>query len=157
MAETMGEAMLAILEERFATITRVVESVAEENLFRKPAPDGNSVGNLVLHVAGNARTLIGRIGGRVPYDRDRDYEFTAKGLSRREVLARLEDAMRVCRQVLPRVGEASFAEEAERPLFEGESRGKHVLRSIEHFGYHTGQIVSIAKWWRDEKKNGPGR
>ena len=151
MAVSMGEAMLGIMEERFETIRKTVDEIRDEELFVKPSPDGNSVGNLVLHLAGNVRTLIGHIGGGVPYERDRDYEFTAKGLSRAEVMERLSEAMRVCRQVLPRVDEALFAASAEKPLFKDESRGKHVLRSVEHFGYHTGQIVSIAKWWRDRR------
>ena len=145
MSETLGGAMLALLEPRLDAIINTVREIPREALYRPAIRGGNSVGNLALHVAGNLQTLVGRIGGGVPYERDREFEFTARDVSTEDVIRRVEDARAVCRQVLPRLEPAWFGETADDPLFPGESRGAHVLRSVEHAEYHGGQIVLIAR------------
>ena len=145
MSQTLGGAMLTLLEQRLDTISRTVREVPTEQLYRPAIRGGNSIGNLALHVAGNLQALIGRIGGGIAYDRDREFEFRARDVSADDIVRRLEDARAVCRQVLPQLEPAWFGEVADDPLFPGESRGAHVLRSVEHAEYHGGQIVIIAK------------
>lgn len=45
----------------------------------------NSGGNLALHICGNLRTFIGAMLGNTGYIRNREAEFTTKGLSIEEV------------------------------------------------------------------------
>ena len=92
MLEDIRAQCLRLLSERAGAIEQALEEVLEKRLFVPVAPWTNSLGNLVLHVAGNLRTLIGRIGGGVPYERDRDREFSEGSLSRDEVLATLRAA-----------------------------------------------------------------
>jgi hypothetical protein len=59
------------------------------------APGGvtNSAGNLALHVAGNLRHFVGAVLGNTGYVRNRDAEFTTRGLDRAAVLRELDAAV----------------------------------------------------------------
>ena len=59
--------------------TRVHELAAplsDEQLWTRPFPYGNSVGNLILHLTGNLSTYIGAQIGGTGYVRNRPLEFT---------------------------------------------------------------------------------
>ena len=63
----------------------------DSQLWEKTEGVSNSAGNLALHLEGNLREYVGRQLGNVPYQRQRDQEFSASGLSRADVVRRLEE------------------------------------------------------------------
>ncbi|MFG0320279.1 MAG: DUF1572 family protein [Planctomycetota bacterium JB042] len=134
-----------LLRERAETIRRVIGEVPEPRLFVPIAPGTNSVGNLALHLAGNVRTLIGRFGGGVPYERDRAFEFACEAMPRDELLETFDEAMQVAAAALAGMSEETWTEVPDDTPFEGESRGDLAQRSLEHLGYHTGQIVLVGR------------
>jgi hypothetical protein len=52
----------------------------------------NSAGTLAVHVAGNLRHMIGAVLGGSGYVRDRDAEFSRRGMTREEVKSELTRA-----------------------------------------------------------------
>src|SRR5262245_35100393 len=50
----------------------------------------NAAGTLALHLEGGLRHFIGWRLGKIEYTRDRPLEFSARGVERGEVIARLE-------------------------------------------------------------------
>ena len=84
------------------------------------------------------------IGGR-PYTRDRAFEFQAVGLPLEEVMDPFLDAVSVVLSVLEDLDDASLDEPYGGPEFMGESKARVLLHSVEHLGYHAGQIVQLAK------------
>ena len=144
MTSPIRDQLRTLFDARIAAIEAAIETIPDARLFIPVAPQTNSAGNLALHIAGNLRTLVGRVAGDVPYERDRDREFQATGPSKRDVLDELRVAADVTREVLDRLDEEWESAPA-APLFEGDSRGDHLLRALEHTGYHTGQIVLIAR------------
>ena len=67
-----------VVQEYVPRIGRCVELLSEEQLWHRPGPHGNSVGNLLLHLAGNTRQwILAGIGGQAD-SRDRDGEFAAE-------------------------------------------------------------------------------
>ena len=54
-------------------------SVTAEQLWIKPFPFGNSIGNLVLHLTGNLNHYIGALIAGSGYVRHREIEFTDPG------------------------------------------------------------------------------
>src|SRR5438045_3905609 len=56
-------------------VERAVRSVAEEQLWTKPFPFGNSIGHLVLHLTGNLNHYIGALIAGTGYVRHREHEF----------------------------------------------------------------------------------
>lgn len=126
-------------------ITAAVEQLDEADLWWRPNPKSNAVGNLMLHLAGNIRQWIVGGVGRLPDQRDRPSEFAATtGRSRQELLALLTDAVLEVDAVLARTDPAVLHEP--RAI---QGRECSVLEAIyhvvEHFGMHTGQILYITK------------
>lgn len=101
----------------------------------------NSPGNLGLHIAGNLQHFIGAILGKSGYVRNRDEEFTQKGLSIDEVLSHLQIARDVVAVTL-----AGYAEQDMLRPYPDEFKGRTVSVSealshlFAHLAYHTGQV-----------------
>lgn len=131
--------------EYLPKIRRCVEAMPEQDLWWRPNPRSNSVGNLLLHLAGNIRQwVVAGIGGESDA-RQRQEEFDAAGgLDRRAALDLLEATMRDVDRVLS-------ALDADRLLERRIIQGREVsvldalYHAVEHFGMHTGQIIYIAK------------
>src|SRR5215510_428176 len=62
----------------------------EENLWITEGTVKNSCGNLVLHIIGGLNHFVGATLAHTGYVRDRDQEFTRKGVERKELVAQLE-------------------------------------------------------------------
>ena len=154
----MGEADPADLARQFATgvatefrahvadeyvprIGRCVELLTPEELWRRPGPHNNSVGNLLLHLAGNTRQwILAGIDGQ-PDARDRDGEFAATGADTPAGAALVEQL----RQTVDRLTPAEWL--AVR-RFQGrwdQTCLAAVLHVMEHFSGHAGQIYAFTK------------
>lgn len=145
MFPSIQKQLLALLDSRSESIELALQRIPDKRLFVPIAPNTNSAGNLALHLAGNLRTLIAQAAGDVPYTRNRDAEFATTGLTGAEVLEEFRGAIAVCREVIERFDGARWTERCARPWNADESRGEHVLKAMEHLGYHAGQIVLIGK------------
>ena len=60
------------LETAFALIRHGVGQLDDEQVWWRPRDGMNSIGNLLLHLAGNLRQRFGSVIGGEPDDRDRD-------------------------------------------------------------------------------------
>lgn len=135
-----------LLDEYLPKIRIAAEAVAEADIWWRPAEGSNSIGNLILHIEGNARQwLIGGVGQR-PNRRDRDGEFTASGgIDRATLLARLTATVLEIDAVLAGVTPAQLDEPrviqgAVTTVFGA------IYHVVEHVSMHTGQIIQLAKW-----------
>ena len=126
-------------------IRLALKGLTEEDIWWRPNEASNSIGNLVLHLAGNIRQwVVSGIGG-APDIRKRDEEFLADGGSKApELLGHLEQAVEAVEDVLSRLAPEELLEP--RVI-----QGMDVLvldalyHVVEHFSTHTGQIVYLAK------------
>ena len=142
---TLARKLVPVVRQRAAAVEQAFADVNDATLWRRPAPGTNPMGNLVLHLAGNLMKYIARgVGGR-SYERDRPFEFQATGLPRAEVLSRFREAVDAVVEVLDSVDAATLAESYEGPEFAGADKELVMLQSIEHLGYHTGQLVLLAR------------
>lgn len=126
-------------------IERAVGALSDEALWWRPNAASNSVGNLVLHLAGNVRQwIVSGLGGADDV-RDRAAEFAAAGgRSGEACLARLRASVDDACAVLARLDGAAL--DARYVLQGSEVSGLYaVYHVVEHFGMHTGQIVYVAK------------
>lgn len=101
----------------------------------------NSAGTLALHLVGNLQHFIGAQIGRTGYVRDREREFSTRGLDRATLIAQCESAADMIRATLHDANAIDL--DATYPLAtfgEGRSTGDVLLRLIGHFRYHLGQI-----------------
>jgi uncharacterized damage-inducible protein DinB len=124
---------------------KCLQQLSEEEIWWRPNPASNSVGNLVLHLCGNVRQwIISGLGGEKDR-RERDREFAEQGPVAREVLiTQLRRTVREACRVLTRLSDESLARKYKIQGYRatGLEAAFHVS---EHFGYHTGQVIYITK------------
>jgi uncharacterized damage-inducible protein DinB len=148
--EFLAVTQRAVLKQYLPRIVKCLKQLSEEEIWWRPNPESNSVGNLVLHLCGNVRQwIISGLGGAEDV-RERDLEFAEQGPVASEALvAQLRRTMREASRVLARLGENAL-------LRKYEIQGYHVtgiyavFQVAEHFSYHAGQIIYITKFKRGE-------
>lgn len=132
----------SILKRELLKLKIEIESYKDESaLWRIEKNIANSGGNLCLHLIGNLNTYIGAILGQSGYVRDRDAEFSLKNISRKELIQKIEDTIRVIDQVLPQLTAAQL--EQEYPIIvlkEPTSTEFFLVHLASHLTYHLGQI-----------------
>lgn len=147
---TMEERLLGQVRERVLRyypnqIRSCLEILSDEQLWWRPNQGANSVGTLIMHLCGSLRHFVGyRVGG-LEFERHREAEFSGElGLSRAEVVARLDGTLSQLAQVLDGLRpEDLHKPNPERPE---DVVGLMLARQTEHLALHTGQIIWIAKW-----------
>jgi uncharacterized damage-inducible protein DinB len=130
-------------------IERCLELLTDEQIWWRPNPQSNSIGNLVLHLSGNVRQwIVGGIGGAVDA-RDRDAEF-----ARRELIPK-EELLMTLRQTLSEADGTLARMDSEKLLEQKKIQGldvsalEAILHVVEHFSMHTGQIILLAKMFSE--------
>jgi uncharacterized damage-inducible protein DinB len=142
------DAQKLLVKEHLPHIVNCLHQLSEEEIWWRPNAASNSAGNLVLHLCGNVRQWIITNLGESPDVRDRDSEFAERGpIPRKVLVAKLKKTMREACDVLRRLPEASLSRKFK---IQGlRVTGLEVISHIvEHFAYHTGQIIFITKFKR---------
>ena len=122
-----------------------VLAMPPEAIWWRANDQSNSVGNLLLHLAGNVRQwIVSGVGGAAD-SRDRAGEFAAQaGGGAEELLANLERALDDVDAVLAHLTPDDLA--ARRTIQGREiSVFEAIYHVVEHFSLHLGQIILVAK------------
>ena len=139
----MLDNVLATFYER--DIRKLIEEVNlfrnEENLWRTHGSVKNTSGNLVLHIIGGLSHLIGATLAQTGYVRNRNQEFTDKGVERKYLVARLEELLPMINSTIKALTPESM--EAEYPLIFDDMKvpvSYVLLQLLLHLNYHLGQV-----------------
>jgi len=141
------------MREHFDRICEACERLTHEELWWRPNDASNSVANLLMHLEGNVRQWIVSNCGNRPDRRQRTREFAAReGASREELLDALGQTVLEACSVLAQFKASRLAETC---TVQGYTYTylKAIYHSVEHFSYHTGQIVLRAKTMSGEGFN----
>lgn len=135
-----------LLDEYLPKIRIAVAPLTEPDIWFRPAQGSNSIGNLILHIEGNARQwILGGVAGHLSV-RDRDAEFAAHdGPTRAQLLESLTTTFREIGHAITSV----TPEQLDEPrLIQGASTTVFgaIYHVVEHVSMHTGQIIQLAKW-----------
>lgn len=129
-------------------IERCLAVLSNEQTWWRPNESSNSPGNLVLHLAGNVRQwIVAGLGGAADA-RHRDLEFSERGpVPRARLVGTLRSAVLEACKVLRRLRAADLAAVS---VIQGlRVTGLNaLLHVVEHFAFHTGQIVFVTKQLR---------
>ena len=145
MLASLQTTSLYFLDWNLERIARCVEALPEDRLWTRPNGNSLSVGNQILHLAGNIRQwLVSGLGGQ-PDVRRRDEEFsTPGGLSAEQLMDLLTDVVEDAKLVVSDLTVENLARE--RPVQAFHHDGLFILiHAIEHFSYHTGQVIFYTK------------
>ncbi len=135
----------ATLAENARKIDVCLAKLSNEQVWERGSAEENAIGNLVLHLCGNVtQYFVSGVGGAAD-TRERDGEFNASGGIDVDALrALLARTMGEVALVL-----AGVAEERLLDVIRVQNRDismiQAILKSTEHFGMHTGQIIAATK------------
>ncbi len=146
---TVGEEFLRVARHEIEQGRRKVEvclgKLSAEQIWSRAHEIENSIGNLVLHLAGNARQwIVSGVGGE-PDTRDRAAEFARRDpLSAAELQAALDASVQAADRALAALDPAALLEMRKIQVYE-----LTVLQAVyhvtQHFAGHVGQIVWATK------------
>ena len=122
-----------------------MKKLTEEQIWRRQGAYENAVGNLVLHLCGNARQwIIHGVGGE-PDVRVRDKEFSANGgMSGAELIALFESTMEEAKRVIAAAPAERMAERV-TPQGRDVSVLEAIYQVVTHIHQHVGQIILVTK------------
>ena len=134
-----------LLGDYLPKIERCLEKLTDAQIWWRANEESNSIGNLILHLCGNARQWIVCGVGNQPDNRNRDAEFAQReAIPRDELLALLRSTLTDVETTLRTLDPSLLLERRK-------IQGHHVdlLEAIfhvtEHFSMHTGQIIMLTK------------
>jgi uncharacterized damage-inducible protein DinB len=134
-----------LLDQYLPKIERCLERLNGEQIWWRPNEESNSIGNLILHLCGNARQWIVSGVGMHSDTRVRDAEFEQREeIPVAELLALLRSTLAEVEGVLRGLDPGGLLE---RRKIQGHE--VNVLQAVfhvtEHFSMHAGQIFLLTK------------
>lgn len=113
----------------------------EENIWKINGEIKNSSGTLAFHLVGNLNHFIGAIMGKSGYERDRDAEFSARDISREELITMIQNTIQEINGAILQFPEDWFSRTYPLEVF-----GKPMtyelftIHLVAHLNYHLGQV-----------------
>jgi len=141
----LSDSRAFLTQDYLPQIERCVSQLTPEQIWSRANEASNSIGNLLLHLAGSSRYWAIEVIGRKPIGRIRQQEFDRREpLSPDRVLADLRAAVL---EVDQRLADLSHETLLEKRTSEDEELTVLwcVYHIVEHFSMHTGQILTMTK------------
>jgi uncharacterized damage-inducible protein DinB len=133
------------MHENTLRIRRCLDTLDEKDVWQRPNQVSNTIGNLILHLNGNITQYVIAALGHKPDVRNREAEFmTTGGFNKSQLLKQLKrtvtDATAVLRKL--KVDELITIRKVQGFSMSGTAI---LVQVLEHYSYHTGQIVFATK------------
>ena len=114
---------------------------SEESLWIVDKAITNPAGNLCLHLCGNLQYYIGTVLGKTGYIRNRDNEFAAKNVARKELIAEIGKAKKAVEETLPGLTQEQLQSNYPVDVFGKPMTTLYFMIHLTgHFSYHLGQV-----------------
>lgn len=138
------------MDENSKRVNKCLDSLSEEEVWKRPNASSNTIGNLILHLCGNIRQYIISSLGNTPDIRVRAEEFSAqKSLAKAELHNRLASTTEEAKQVMTNVTYDELLRKRQVQGFDMSGIGI-VVHATEHYSYHTGQVALLTKLWKNK-------
>lgn len=115
---------------------------SEDAIWRIEKSIPNSAGNLTLHLVGNLNGFIGAALGHSGYVRQRELEFSLKGIPKAELMKQIDDTIAVVNATLDQLTLQDLAKDFPELVFGGKTVTTEymLVHLASHLGYHLGQV-----------------
>ncbi len=145
LAAAVGAEAAHELADALDKIEHCLGQLSEPQVWQRPQPALNSVGNLLLHLCGNLRQWVVAGLGGAPDVRDRPAEFTERGpIPKEELRRRLREVVGEARGVLARQTARQWLAARRIQGFDVTGLGA-LFSSVPHFRGHTQEIVHMTR------------
>lgn len=134
--------LAALFHRDLTKLAQQLPAFPQETLLWECLPGvTNSAGNLLLHLEGNLREYVGlRLAG-LPYRRERDQEFLAKGVAIADLAARVDEIRSMVPSVIRQLSDSQLdAVYPDDPHGSPRSTRQFLIHLHGHLNYHLGQI-----------------
>ena len=134
-----------LLGDYLPKIEHCLEKLTDEQIWWRANEESNSIGNLILHLCGNARQWIIAGVGSQSDNRNRDSEFQQRDpVPRAELLTLLRSTLSEIQTTLQTLDPATVLE---RRKIQGHDVDilEAIFHVTEHFSMHAGQIFLLTK------------
>ena len=126
-------------------IERCLDRLSDDDIWWRPNEASNSIGNLILHLCGNVTMWIMGGVGRLPFERHRQLEFDERRkISGPELRRRLKAVVQHADEVISAVDAQELLTKRQIQDYDV-SVLEAIYHVVEHFGMHTGQIITLSK------------
>jgi len=134
-----------LLDQYWPRLRGCVESLTDEQVWWRPNPACNSVGNLLLHLNGNVSQWMVASFNKVEDARNRPAEFNERRrIPAKQLLDRLDETMQEAAGVLAGLTAEDLAATYQIQGYTVSGLDA-VYQVVEHFGLHYGQILYVTK------------
>lgn len=139
---TISKELAALYARDLKRLAQELEAFPDdESIWKKVPGVSNAAGNLALHLEGNLREFIGRQLGGVDYKRMRTEEFSTTGLTRAELVSRVDATRELIVPVVAKLTlEKMAVEYPENVLGRELSTRQFLVHLLGHLNYHLGQM-----------------
>src|SRR5262249_24000600 len=133
------------LTEAHDKIKHCLGQLNDSQVWWRPQPTMNCIGNMILHLCGNVRQwVVAGLGGAAD-DRNRPAEFAERGpIPKSELSKRLESVVGEAKEVLDRLTALEMLEGRRIQGFDVTGLGA-IFSSVPHFRGHTQEIVHLTR------------
>ena len=128
-----------------AKVHDLLEPLSSEQIWQRPFPYGNSIGNLILHLTGNLNYYIGAQIAGTGYIRHRDLEFSDCGKPKDELLRSFDEAIAVTIRTISAQSDRDWSTPFDAERADGSTRFAQILACAGHSYHHVGQIIYLQK------------
>lgn len=135
-----------MIDEAFPRVLQCLDKLTEEQIWARPNPSSNSIGNIILHLEGNVRQYIMHgIAGEADI-RERAMEFSTEGPIQTSILKKqMTTLFKAVEIVLHQLTEEDLTRPVSVQGFD-ETVASILLHVTEHFSGHAGQIFYFTKY-----------
>jgi hypothetical protein len=126
-------------------VHELLEPLSSKQVWQRPFPYGNSIGNLILHLTGNLNYYIGAQIAGTGYVRHRDLEFSDSGKPKDELLKAFDDAIATAVTAVFAQSDRDWSAVYHAERADGSTRFGQVLACAGHAYHHVGQIIYLQK------------
>jgi len=135
----------SISELLLRDLSKLKEEIAayksEEALWKIEGEIKNSSGNLCLHLCGNLQAFIGNILGQIDYVRNREAEFSSKGIAREWLLTEIDKTIDSVQQTLASIKPSRIEQNYPQEILgKPMTTGFFLIHLAGHLNYHLGQV-----------------
>ncbi len=146
IAEAVKSTCVSHINENQYKIHAALDRLSEEDVWWRPNPESNSIGNILLHLSGNIRQyILSTLDGAEDF-RQRSEEFSAKGpILKQKLMQNLDETLLSACTIISSLSEEGLLKKRSVQVYE--KTGVEILIHVtEHLSYHTGQIIYFTKW-----------
>jgi len=135
-----------LIGQYWAGIRHCLDLLTEEQIWWRPNPESNSIGNLLLHLNGNVQQwMVAPLGGPTTV-RNRPAEFAEHGpIPISDLKERLAGTLNLVETILSDVKAEAIEKTYDIQNERGVTGFEAIYHVVEHFSMHYGQILYITK------------